>query len=166
MLNLHFLPGHKDIKKNGGHFSFLFYLCSNLLYFLSTLSKKVHFFLSDGESYLLFKYIWFTYVFSTDKGSFSSFITKAPNLLKNHSPWWPLCRPKPVNIPSSFLKLFGKGVWLIKKCFSQIITFCNIIGSLKEIEFSSFSKSSLYKRLLGNLILMVTEDENRFNGVM
>ena len=63
-------------------FSFLFYLCSNLLYFPSTLSEG-SFFLSDGESYLLFKYIWFTYVFSTDKGSFSSFITKAPNMLKN-----------------------------------------------------------------------------------
>ena len=46
--------------------------------------------------YLLFKYIWFTYVFSTDKGPFSSFITKAPNMLKNHSPRRPLCRPKPV----------------------------------------------------------------------
>ena len=58
--------------------------------------KFSSFLLSDGESYLLFKYIWFTYVFYTDKGSFSNFITKAQNMLKNHSPRWPLCRPKPV----------------------------------------------------------------------
>ena len=100
LLNLRFLPGHKDIKKNGGHFSFLFYLCSNLLYFLSTLSKKVHFF------YLMENLIYFSNIYGLHmgflliRGPFSSFITKAPNLLKNHSPWWPLCRPKPVNNPS------------------------------------------------------------------
>ena len=123
LLNLHFLPGHKDIKKNGGRFALLFTsfcLCSNLLYFLATLSKKVAFFFYLMENLMLLcKYIWFTYVFSSDKGWFSSFITKAPNLLKNHSPWSPLCRPKPV-------KYFNTAHRQSSILFCQVAIICNI----------------------------------------
>ena len=88
---------------------FLFFFTSAPIYCIFSLIclKRFIFLLSDGESYLLFRYIWFTYVFSTDKGSFSSFITKAPNMLKNHSPRRPLCRPKPVKgTPNKFSVVF------------------------------------------------------------
>ena len=35
--------------------------------------KRFIFLLSDVECYLLFRYIWFTYVFSTDKGVIFTF---------------------------------------------------------------------------------------------
>ena len=99
---------------------FLFFFTSAPMYYIFFLLclRRFIFLLSDGESYLLFKYIWFTYVFSTDKGSFSNFITKAPNMLKNHSP-----RNCHITIELVFFGKFGFNLRILGSTFRQLVSY-------------------------------------------
>ena len=78
------------------------------------------------ENLIYFSNIYGLHIFfSTDKGSFSGFITKAPNMLKNHSPRRPLCRSKPVKI------------WFIVFC-------CSTTGPVDTKVMEDYSTTSFF----------------------